>query len=181
MEKQAASFRFVGLNHPVHFRKMLPDCWHPAVLWAAIFGCLCVLIYCCTFRAYLKGVKGTIPQKAYSMANNVPLYSVCPKARNAAVNVFVIDVESPTKYNNGNLCSDLPYLAGVTLNYEAILKGVGAARSDANWMQNWANSTTPSCSADSDDTGRTIGTLPLTDVSCDSLSNLLVPSEGRKL
>ncbi|XP_038120452.1 uncharacterized protein LOC119770150 [Culex quinquefasciatus] len=92
---------------------MLPFNLHPTLIWAIAFCCLCVTMYLCTFRSYLKGVKGPISQLASSM----PLSNFTPKVRNSAVTIFVIDVEA-AKMGQDHVLQGSP----ATLNMEAILK-----------------------------------------------------------
>ncbi|XP_055535721.1 uncharacterized protein LOC129724665 [Wyeomyia smithii] len=84
---------------------------HHVLIWSVGFFCVCLLLYICTFRSYLKGVKKPILQ----LSNTVPVASINPKARNATI--FVIDVET------GLCCHQTDdYLKNPTLNLDAITK-----------------------------------------------------------
>ncbi|XP_055630541.1 uncharacterized protein LOC129771158 [Toxorhynchites rutilus septentrionalis] len=84
---------------------------HPALIWPLALCCLCLLLYLCTFRSYLKGVNGSIAQRIVA----IPPPALGSKAHlHSAIAVFVIDVEA-------NLAQSNVYVGSPTLNYEAIV------------------------------------------------------------
>ncbi|XP_058828748.1 uncharacterized protein LOC131688485 [Topomyia yanbarensis] len=88
----------------------LASSWNPVLIWSIGFCSICLLLYICTFKSYLKGLRGTISQ----LATAVPLSTVSPKARHTSV--FAIDLESNVDYHQAG------YLRNPTLNLEAIAR-----------------------------------------------------------
>ncbi|XP_058465269.1 uncharacterized protein LOC131438897 [Malaya genurostris] len=85
--------------------------WYSVLIWLTGFCSICLLIYICTFKSYLKGIQGTISQLVFAIPQAVPNSKAVHNTT-----VFVIDVESNEDWHPEG------YLKNPTLNLEAIVR-----------------------------------------------------------